>query len=144
MGRQIHQFDRRSLICRNASAGRRIFAERIVEFHHALIEQFHQHFAGHQLGYRRDTDKGIQLRTNVISRSCFTEAAKHPLVTVDHDQRHSRRTAAVINKVRVAIGNVRGQNRGRQRLGCLGGGQAHRTQRGDREQTTFQRKASIK
>jgi len=43
---------------------------------------------------------------NVIARARFAKAAKYPLVSVDNAHRHTGRAAAVIDKVRVAIGNI--------------------------------------
>ncbi len=106
MRRQIDQRDGGSLICRNACARWGILAERIVEFHHTLVQQFHQHFAGHQLGQGCDADDGIQLWMNVITWTRFAKTAKHALVAVDDDHRHARRATAVVNEVCVAIGNI--------------------------------------
>ncbi|VEB62655.1 Uncharacterised protein [Salmonella enterica subsp. enterica] len=55
----------------------------------SLIEQFYQHFTGHELGDRSDTNDRIKLWTNIIARSGVTETTKHALIAVDHHQRHA-------------------------------------------------------
>ena len=139
MGRQIHQRDGRSLICRHPRARRGVFAQRIVELNDALIEKFDQHFAGHQLAQGGDADHRIELRVLIIARARFAEAAKYALVTIDNHQRHTGRAAAVVDMVSVTVDNIGGEFRVDARLRGLRRCQRRRAQRSKNEQTTFQR-----
>ncbi len=103
---EIHQSDRLALIGRHARTGRRVAAQRIVKLHHALIEHFHQHFAGHQFGERGDADNRVELRAHVIAGARFAEASEHALIAINHDNRHAGGTAAVENMVGVTVDNI--------------------------------------
>ena len=144
MGREIHQSDWFSLPVRHSGARRSVFAQRIVEFHHPLVEQLHQHLAGHQFAEGGDTDHRVELRVLIIPRAGFAKAAKNTLIAIDNHQRHAGGAAAVVDMIGVTIDHIRGENRVNGRLCGLHRGPRRRAQRSKNEQTTFQRRSSIK
>jgi hypothetical protein len=81
---------------------------------------------------------------DIAARARFAKAAEDTLIAIDNHHCHAGCAATVVNQVGVTIGNIRSESWGCKRLRSLSRRQNNRAQRSKGEQTTFQRKTSIK